>query len=79
MNTLGKYENIVTIDKFSRTPEVSIRIPKSYVPLLLAAPDLLSACKAMLKADSETRYSAREFVEAKELIAAAVAKAEGRA
>jgi hypothetical protein len=43
-----------------------------------AAPDLLAACKAMLRVDSETRYSAREFVEAKELMAAAVAKAEGR-
>jgi|WetSurMetagenome_2_1015567.scaffolds.fasta_scaffold02463_12 hypothetical protein len=46
--------------------------------LIAAAPDLLAACKAMLKADGDNRYSAREFVEAKEMMAAAVDKAEGR-
>lgn len=43
-----------------------------------AAPELLAACKAFLHANNEKRYSAKETLEAREMMEAAVAKAEGR-
>jgi hypothetical protein len=52
-----------------------------HLMMILAAPDLLSACKAYLVAINGEDYgrAVDEAARASELIAAAVAKAEGRA
>jgi hypothetical protein len=77
MSDPNKYNNLITFDNFSRTPEVTIRVPKSYVPLLQAAPDLLAACKEFLAEWEDCDgydTAANSVVMAK----AAIAKAEGR-